>query len=120
MKNRLKVFRAMHDLTQEALAGQLRQISTNDGPALLFNLHVSTRGAQPVKFPASENNLIDKYAKLLFRMSSQLPAHLIEYAQSKGIDAGVTSRGFIFNAEPAEIVDFYDIGTRALQLQAQR
>jgi hypothetical protein len=52
-------------------------------------------------------------------MSSQLPAHLIDYAQSTGIDARNESRGFIYNAEPAEIVDFYDIGTRALQLQAR-
>lgn|SRR5574337_1046005 len=104
----------------EALANQLSQISTNDGSVLMFNLHVSTLGAEPVKFPASENNLIDKYAKLLFRMSSQLPKDLIVYAQGKGISVSFESRGFIFNAEPAEIVEFFDIGTRALQLQVQR
>jgi hypothetical protein len=104
----------------EALANNLCQISTNDGAVLMFNLHISTLGSEPSKFPSSENNLVDKYAKLLFRMSSQLPKHLIDYAHCKSINVRLDSRGFIFNAEPAEIVDFFDIGTRALQLQAQR
>jgi hypothetical protein len=104
----------------ETLAKQLSLISTNDGAVLMFNLHVSTSGAEQAKFPASENDLIDRYARLLFRMSSQLPQHLIDYAQHKGVNVSDKSRGFIYNAEPAEIVDFFDIGTRALQLQAQR
>ena len=104
----------------ESLANQLCLISTNDGAVLMFNLHVSTLRAVQSKFPASESDLIDKYARLLFRMSSQLPQHLIDYAQNKGLNVHSESRGFIFNAEPAEIVDFFDIGTRALQLQAQR
>jgi hypothetical protein len=104
----------------EALAKQLCQIATNDGAVLLFNLHISTLGSERSKFTASESNLVDQYAKLLFRMSSQLPKHLIDYAHSKGVHVSSASRGFIFNAEPAEIVDFFDIGTRALQLQAQR
>ncbi len=104
----------------ESLANQLCLISTNDGAVLMFNLHVSTLRAVQSKFPASESDLIDKYARLLFRMSSQLPQHLIDYAQNKGLNVRSESRGFIFNAEPAEIVDFFDIGTRALQLQAQR
>jgi hypothetical protein len=104
----------------ETLAKQLSLISTNDGAVLMFNLHVSTSGAKQAKFPASEIDLIDRYARLLFRMSSQLPPHLIDYAHNKGINVSIESRGFIYNAEPAEIVDFFDIGTRALQLQAQR
>ncbi len=104
----------------EALANQLCQISTSDGAVLMFNLHISTLGSERSKFTASESNLVDQYAKLLFRMSSQLPKHLIDYAHNKGVPVSFASRGFIFNAEPAEIVDFFDIGTRALQLQAQR
>ncbi len=108
------------DGNPEALANQLCQISTNDGAVLMFNLHVSTLGSKPSKFPFLEGNLADKYAQLLFRMSSHLPGHLLDYARSKNLDVNLESRGFIFNAEPAEIVDFFDIGTRALQLQAQR
>ncbi|WP_369975471.1 VWA domain-containing protein [Xanthomonas bundabergensis] len=101
----------------EALAKQLQQISTNDGNVLLFNLHVSTSGSDPVKFPTSDAGLGDAYAKLLFRMSSALPPHLQKVAEEKGIKATMESRGFVFNGEITEIVDFFDIGTRAAQLR---
>lgn len=101
----------------EALALQLQRIGTNDGQVLLFNLHVSVNGGDPVKFPTSDASLGDNYAKLLFRMSSPLPPHLQKAAEEKGIRATMESRGFMFNAETAEIVDFFDIGTRAAQLR---
>jgi hypothetical protein len=83
----------------------------------MFNLHVSSLGADPIRFPADASGLPDDYAKLLFRMSSQLPDHLVKFAQEKGYKAGIQSRGFMFNAEAAEIVDFFDIGTKASQLR---
>ncbi len=101
----------------EELATQIRQIQTGDGPVLMFNLHVSTSGANPVEFPAAETGLPDAYAKLLFRMSSPLPDHLIRFAQEKGFKVSMESRGFMFNADAVQIVDFFDIGTRASQLR---
>lgn len=101
----------------ETLAAQLRQIQTADGPVLLFNLHVSASGASPIEFPVSESGLPDAYARLLFRMSSLLPEHLIRFAQDKGFKVGLESRGFMFNAEAVQMVDFFDIGTRAAQLR---
>jgi len=99
------------------LASQLQHIGTNDGTVLMYNLHVSTAGGEPVLFPTSDAGLPDSYAKLLFRMSSALPPHLQKAAEEKGIKATMESRGFMFNAETAEIVDFFDIGTRAAQLR---
>jgi hypothetical protein len=101
----------------ETLASQLKQIQTNDGSVLLFNLHVSASGGAPVQFPASESALSDEYAKLLFSMSSELPEHLIRFAQEKGFNVSMESRGFMFNADAVQIVDFFDIGTRAAQLR---
>jgi len=101
----------------EALANQLSQIQTNDGSVLLFNCHISSSSSNPIEFPSSESPLPDSYAKLLFRMSSVLPEHLIKFAQSKGNQVGMESRGFLFNAEAVQLVDFFDIGTRASQLR---
>lgn len=105
------------DGNPEELASQLKQIGTSDGNVLLFNLHVSASGGDPVKFPISDAPLNDDYAKLLFRMSSALPPHLQKVAQEKGIKATMESKGFVFNGEISEIVDFFDIGTRAAQLR---
>lgn len=99
------------------LANQLQQIGTKDGTVLMFNLHVSTANGDPVKFPNSDAGLPDSYAKLLFRMSSPLPPHLQKAAEEKGIQATMESRGFVYNGEISEIVDFFDIGTRAAQLR---
>ena len=101
----------------EEVATHLGRIRTNDGELLVLNIHVSALGADPIRFPSSESGLPDNYAKMLFRMSSALPSHLIAFAQEKGHKVGVESRGFMFNAEAAEVVDFFDIGTRASQLR---
>jgi len=101
----------------EELAKQLCQIQTRDGPVMLFNLHVSGAGGQPVVFPAAETGLPDDYARLLFRMSSPLPEHLIRLARASGMPASAESRGFMFNADAVRIVEFFDIGTRAAQLR---
>jgi hypothetical protein len=97
----------------EELTKQLLQIKTNDGTVLMFNLHVSASNANANPFPASQSSLPDDFAKLLFRMSSPLPEHLVKFAQQKGFTVSMESRGFIFNADPVQIVEFFDIGTRA-------
>jgi hypothetical protein len=101
----------------EELATMLKQISTADGQVLLLNIHVSTSEAAATKFPSADGGLPDAYARLLFRMSSQLPGHLIRFAREKGYSVTSESRGFVFNADAAEIVEFFDIGTRAAQLR---
>lgn len=101
----------------ESLAHTLRQFTTSDGNVLMFNLHVSAVAGNPITFPASDTSLPDQYAKTLFRMSSELPSHLFNAVQEKGHRVTSESRGYVFNAEASEIVDFFDIGTRASQLR---
>jgi hypothetical protein len=100
------------DGAPEEMADGLRQISTKDGPALLFNLHVNTGAGLEIVFPTSESNLNDDYSRMLFRMSSPLPAHLAKFAGDKGYAIADGSRGFIFNGDPQCVVDFFEIGTR--------
>ena len=100
------------DGTPEEMADGLRQISTKDGPALLFNLHVNTGAGQEIVFPTSESDLNDDYSRMLFRMSSPLPEHLAKFAGDKGYTIADGSRGFIFNGDPQCVVDFFEIGTR--------
>ena len=100
------------DGAPEDMANGLREIATRDGPALLFNLHVTTDGGRGTVFPTSEAELTDDYSKMLFRMSSPLPAHLAKFAGDKGYTITDGSRGFIFNGDPQCIVDFFEIGTR--------
>ncbi|MFC8512828.1 vWA domain-containing protein [Streptomyces sp. NPDC057257] len=91
--------------------------ATADGPVLLFNLHVSGSGGTPITFPDGEEGLPDTYARLLFQMSSVLPSHMRSYAASQGHRVSETTRGFVYNADITQIVEFLDIGTRATELR---
>ena len=100
----------------EPLAGAIRHISTNVGQCLLFNLHVDTSGSTSVLFPASEASLPDTYSRMLFRMSSLLPTHLIKPAQEKGYSASAQSRFFGYKAGYEDLVNFLDTSTRVSNL----
>lgn len=108
---------ASTDGDPSAVADALKQLSTGDGASLLFNLHISTTGGQPVVFPSSDGGL-DEYGRLLFRLSSPFPGHLVQAARDKGYDAvSSESRFFGYKAGYEAIVDFFDIGTRASNLR---
>jgi hypothetical protein len=98
-------------------AEAIQQLASADGPALVFNLHVSSDSSQPISFPDSDAGLPNQYARLLFNMSSTLPDHMRTYAQQQGIAVSEKTRGFVFNADMTSIVQFLDIGTRASDLR---
>ena len=90
----------------------LKGLKSTDGNVLVFNAHLSSSPAPPVAFPSDENALADKYAKLLFRMSSILPPKLMSAARDEGYSISGPARGFVFNADLVAVIRFLDIGTR--------
>jgi hypothetical protein len=94
-------------------AARLRSLGTADGNALLFNLHVSSVRATPIVFPGDEAQLPDKFAHLLFGMSSILPDMVRAAAAAEGYTVSEGSRGFAFNADLVSVIKFLEIGTRA-------
>lgn len=101
----------------EPLADRLRSHATDDGHALLFNVHLSSKAGRPLRFPDTEQGLPDDYARMLFRMSSLLPAPVRREAEREGYAVAEGSRGFAFNADLVSFVHFLDIGTRAANLR---
>jgi hypothetical protein len=90
----------------------LKAMKSTDGNVLMFNAHLSSSPAPPVCFPSDEATLVDKYAKLLFRMSSILPPKLMSAARDDGFPINGPARGFVFNADLVSVIRFLDIGTR--------
>ena len=90
-------------------------MGSTDGHVLLFNAHLSDKQNHPVEFPEDEAGLPDDYARLLFRMSSELPPKLVEVARASNFRVGQKSRGFVFNADLVAVIRFLDIGTRVAQ-----
>ena len=98
-------------------ARQLTQLRTDDGAVLLFNLHISDAGGSSITFPADTSRLPNVYARSLFEMSSELPPHMRAYAAHNHYEVSEGSRGFVYNSDIVSLVQFLDIGTRALALR---
>jgi hypothetical protein len=100
------------DANPQPVARRIRSLATTDGAVLVFNLLLSADPKPPVYFLSDESLLVDTYAKLLFRMSSELPPKLLAAARADGFAVGKGSRGVVFNADLVAVVRFLDIGTR--------
>jgi hypothetical protein len=93
-------------------AERMRKLNSEDGEALLFNVHVSSKAEKPIEFPDEESALPDAFARRLFRMSSLLPEPMHGPARQAGYSVTDATRGFVFNADVGSVVRFLDIGTR--------
>ena len=94
------------------LARQLRDIRTNDGNLLFFNVNL-TSGIEPaVEYPISSESLSGDYARGLFEMSSELTPYMLAAARNLGLDVRNGSRGFVFNADMGRLNEFLNIGTQ--------
>ncbi len=100
------------DGNPEPNAEAIKALATDDGNALLFNCHISSRSGAPCMFPAQEEGLADQYAQRLFRMSSVLPERMRQEAQQRRYEVGDLSRGFVYQADFADLVNFLTIGTQ--------
>jgi hypothetical protein len=94
-------------------AEEIKNLPTADGNVLLFNVHLSSKPANPSIFSDNQENLPDEYAKLLFSMSSNLTPQMQESAKEKGY-SGISSasRGFVYNAEIVSLIHALNIGTK--------
>lgn len=92
-----------------ALAHALGQISTVDGQALLYNVHITEHNLPPVEYPVSEAELPnDEFARLLFSISSPIPETsrtLLETVAGRRVSPG--ARGLIFNGDAASIQQMF-------------
>jgi hypothetical protein len=93
------------------LGQEIMSLGTDDGQALIFNCHVSARRGSKIEYPLNASRLPDGFARTLFEISSPLPLNFLAAAKQLGVQAEEGSRGFILNADPSSVVQFYEIGT---------
>jgi len=105
------------DGNPSSVAQDITSLKSSDGEVLLFNIHLSSHRGTPIEFPDSEAGLPDQYAKRLSQMSSILPNSIKETASQEGFRVSTKSRGFVFNADMAALINFLDIGTRPSNLR---
>ena len=98
----------------------LTSLSTSDGNAMLFNIHLSANPkATPVSFSDSPDDLPDTYSKMLFETASPLIPSMRSLAKEHGFDTSEDSRCFVLNADLVLLVQAIDIGTRPSNIQME-
>lgn len=96
----------------------LREISTDDGSVILANIHITPGGSGRVAFPDDVSKVGGNVnAMRLFAMSSTLPPKMITEAEHRGYDVNDHSRMYMYRADQADIIQFFDIGTRPSNLR---
>ena len=93
-------------------AAELRELATEDGNLLLFNVHLSSIEDEPIHYPSSSADLPDEFALQLYEMSSVMPPPIRERFADEGYDVQEQARSFVFNADIGDVVQCLDIGTR--------
>ncbi len=105
-------------------AAKIKRIFTNDGHALLFSCHLTSNSILRLTFPGDVKQIYSKitdqdeceWARQLFEMSSIIPHTMAKRARdSFNAQLEENARGFIYNANPADLIDFLSWGTRPSQ-----
>lgn len=93
-------------------AERLKQLQSDDGSLLLFNIMLATGEVlQPAMFPHDAEQLDDPAARQLFEMSSELPEFMRTAALRQGYRAEPGARGMSMNADFRAVVSFLNVGT---------
>jgi len=104
-------------------AQRIRQLDTEDGNVLIFNCHITTLNVEPLVLPASRAEIAGRIqpqdrecAELLFDLSSPIPETMRTQARTVfGFTLAAGSRGFVYNADAKDLMNFLNWGTRQTQ-----
>jgi hypothetical protein len=98
----------------EKAARSLMNVATSDGNLLLFNAHISN-GQGKLILPSSESAIPDPFGKFLFRLSSEIPASMIDIARKAGFeDAKIGSQGLVINGEAGDMIQLINFGSMVM------
>jgi len=89
---------------------QIKHISTNYGSVSVLNIHISSRTGDKLLFP-NEVFTGDKFERLLFEISTPLDDNMIRIAQQKGYNIQNNAKGYVFNGNATDLINFLNIGT---------
>ena len=96
----------------QSIVSPIMNISTTDGNALVFNIHISADPSVPVFLPGPNDKLPDSYAECLYNASSLLPEDMGKIGRNDhGMSIGEDARCFAFNADSALLVKLLSLAS---------
>lgn len=100
----------------QEIVASISSLSTSDGSPLVINIHLSRLSDSSILFPSSKSELPqDKYAHLLFDISSKMPKPFDqEIALLNGDVAQGEYYGMAFNASISDLVRMLNVGSTTI------
>lgn len=94
-------------------ANELKEMFTNDGNVLLWNIHITPDNVDKILLPVSKDELDDDdYAETLFEMSSLLPDRYNQAISTlRGDDSDARHIAMSTNVDMSTLIQLMDIGT---------
>lgn len=101
------------EYTPEDYAESLKDLATNDGNVLLFTCQLSPNPSDTILCPDSVEQLpTENFARMMFRMSSELPGTFLEQASASIPDLRPGARCLAYNASDTSVmIRFFKMGT---------
>ena len=90
---------------------QIKQLYTNYGNVFILNIHISSQSGDRVLFPNDISYINDRFAQVLFEMSSPLNENMIRLARQIGYYIYDDAKGYVFNGNASDLMNFLNIGT---------
>tara|TARA_B100000003_G_C10913382_1_gene364163 strand:- start:942 stop:1778 length:837 start_codon:yes stop_codon:yes gene_type:complete len=100
----------------EAKAQALRGITTTDGDALLWNIHVSAADPNPIVCPDAGTKMPDAYADAMLASASAMPDAHKTNAAARGIQVGETAKCCVYNADANTLVQMLSFASSVVDL----
>lgn len=92
-------------------ANQIKGLKTNYGGTNILNIHISESSGDRVLFPNEITSTRDRFANLLFDISTPLNDNMVRLAQQKGYNIKANAKGYVFNGNGTDLINFLNIGT---------
>ena len=89
----------------------LKTLGTNYGTVNILNIHISSFTGDRILFPNDLSIIKDRFSHLLYEISSPLNGNMVRLAQQKGYNIDNGSKGYVFNGNASDLINFLNIGT---------
>jgi hypothetical protein len=89
----------------------LKRIGTDYGNVSILNIHISSQSGDRLLFPNELSFVNDRLAQLLFDISTPLDSNMIRLAQQKGYNTQNNAKGYVYNGNASDLINFLNIGT---------
>jgi hypothetical protein len=90
---------------------KIKNLETSFGSVNILNVHISGIQGDRILFPDNLANVNDRFAQILYDISTPLTDNMKRIASQKGYNIQGSARGYVYNGNAIDLINFLNIGT---------